>query len=47
MDNKFAAFSAALLIAAGIVDWMLLDGQMTIGSGRLLLQFIDYLSFWR
>jgi hypothetical protein len=47
MDNSFALFAAVVLIAGAIIDWSLLGGAMTIGLSRILLHFIEYLSFWR
>jgi hypothetical protein len=47
LDNKFAIFAAAMLIAAVAADLAIRDASGTIAAGRFLIALLDRLAVWR
>ena len=47
MSDRVAAFLALLIAGAIVVDWLVLDGTVTLVTTRYILNFAETLAFWR
>ncbi|MGX0978600.1 hypothetical protein ACSSVY_004340 [Roseovarius sp. MBR-51] len=47
MTNTLAIGLGGIILVALGADFMLNDGQSTLFLGRKLIDFIEYLAFWR
>jgi hypothetical protein len=47
MTNRIAFFLALFIIALVVLDVVVFDSKNLIFLGKKLLEFIEYIAFWR